>query len=131
MIDYDKSYDPPALALSVTVAGVVHSRPKVTIQAHIDTGADITAIPTNLVDRLKLYPFGRIQIEDARAVKTQEFTYEAQLAIADGAMKVFEVVLTSLPIVILGRDWLQDYYLLLNGPELSFLLSETPIIKSA
>jgi hypothetical protein len=40
-----------------------------------------------------------------------------------------EVILTKLPLAVLGRDWLQEYYLLLNGPEQNFLLSQTPIVE--
>jgi hypothetical protein len=32
------------------------------------------------------------------------------------------VVLTPFPFVILGRDWLQNYYMFLNGPEQEFAL---------
>lgn len=38
-----------------------------------------------------------------------------------------EVILVPFPFVVLGRDWLQDYYLLLNGPKGQFRLSESPI----
>jgi hypothetical protein len=31
---------------------------------------------------------------------------------------------------VLGRDWLENHYLLLNGPEQRFLLSEKPILAA-
>jgi predicted aspartyl protease len=123
MIHYDTKFDPPAMVIPVLVAGVVHRRPQVELSAVIDTGADVTAVPETCVDRLKLYPFGRLQLEDARAVKTPVFTYEARLAWLDKPTIKMEVVLTPYPFVILGRDWLQDYYLLLDGPGQQFHLT--------
>jgi hypothetical protein len=79
------------------------------------------------LERLKLYPVGRIIIEDANGVMTPEFTYDAFLSLPEEPVKKMEVVLTPYPFVILGRDWLQDYYVLLEGPEQQFELSVEPI----
>lgn len=128
MIDYDTSFEPPAPALSVVLAGVVHARPGENVQAIIDTGADITAVPAGLKDSLKLHRLGRLQLEDARGVKELVYTFEVQLAVADQPPVVMEVILAPFPFVVLGRDWLHDYYLLLNGPEQQFLLSEKPLL---
>lgn len=123
MIRYDTNFDPPAIVVSVMVAGVVHRRPQIELSAVIDTGADVTAVPEVCVDRLKLYPFGRLQLEDARGVKTPVFTYEARLVRPGESAIKMEVVLTPYPFVILGRDWLKDYYLLLDGPGQQFHLT--------
>lgn len=128
MISYDKSFEPPAAVLPVMLTGVVHIRPRENAQAIIDTGADVTAVPSSLKDRLKLYRFGQLQLEDARGIKEPAYTYEVQLAVAGLSPTVLEVVLAPFAFVVLGRDWLQDYYLLLNGPEQQFLLSERPLL---
>jgi len=127
MIPYNKDYAPPAIMLSITVTGVVHRRPQIETPALIDTGADVTAIPELLVERLKLYPFGRLYVEDARAVKTPVFTYEANLAFDSDTPKKLEVILTPYPFAILGRDWLQHYYLMLDGPGQQFQISTMPL----
>lgn len=127
MKSYDTNFDPPAIVTSVTVAGVVHRRPRIEAPALIDTGADITAVPESFVERLKLYPIGRLQLEDANAVKTPVFTYEAYLALMGEPVKKVEVISTPYPFVILGRDWLQDYYVLLDGPNQQFQLSSVPL----
>jgi len=54
MIFYSPEFDPPAPVLAVQMTGIVHSRLRVTLPALLDTGSDFTAIPTNLVARLKL-----------------------------------------------------------------------------
>jgi predicted aspartyl protease len=127
MIPYDTQFDPPAIVLPVTIGGVVHRRPQIELSALIDTGADVTAVPESLVERLKLYPVGRLQLEDANAVKTVVFTYEANMAMAKETMEKMEVIVTPYPFVILGRDWLSDYYLLLDGPGRQFQLSKNPL----
>ena len=83
MIPYDTNFDPPAIVLPVTVAGVVCRRPRLEAPALIDTGADVTAVPESFVERLKLYPIGRLNLEDASAVKTPIFTYEASLSFSN------------------------------------------------
>ena len=62
MIPYDTNFDPPAIVLPMTIAGVVHRRPRVEASALIDTGADVTAVPDAFVDKLKLYPIGRLNL---------------------------------------------------------------------
>ena len=41
--------------------------------------------------------------------------------------KKMEVVRTPYPFVILGRDWLEGYYMLLDGPGQRFQLSREPL----
>ncbi len=131
MIPYDTQFDPPAIVLSVIIAGVVHRRPQIELSALVDTGADITAVPESLVERLKLYPFGRLQLEDVNAVNTPVFTYEANVALAGELAKKMEVVATPYPFVILGRDWLSEYYLLLDGPGQQYEISKNPLKSEA
>jgi hypothetical protein len=127
MIDYDRNFDPPAIVLSVTVTGVVRRRPRSDIPALMDTGADITAVPEALVDRLRLYPIGRLNLEDANAFKTPVYTYDVFLSLPGEPAKKLEVILTPYPFVILGRDWLQGYYVFLDGPGQQFQLSREPL----
>ena len=129
MIQYDGDFTPPAPLLTVSLAGAVHSRPRMEVPALNDTGSDITAVPANLVKKLRLYRLRRIRIEDVEAREVDGHTYAIQLAVGDRPTREMEVILTRLPFAVLGRDWLQEYYLLLNGPEQNYLLSETPILE--
>lgn len=127
MIPYNKSYTPPAPVLTVTLSGIVNSRPRATVPAIIDTAADITGVPADLKSRLRLYQFSQLQLEDARGVKEPVSTYEVHLALQGQGSTIIETILVPFPFVVLGRDWLQSYYLLLNGPEQQFLISENPL----
>lgn len=129
MIAYDSSFSPPAPVLSVILASVVRSRPRVTSLALIDSGSDITAIPANVAERLQLQPFGRLYLEDLRAARRIVNTYATRLTAPGQPTTEIEVILTSLPFVVLGRDWLNQHYLLLNGPEQEFRLSGQPFWK--
>jgi predicted aspartyl protease len=129
MIPYDKTFWPPAIVVPVALTGVVKARPKVTAQAMIDTGADITAVPGTLEETLKLYRFSRLQLEDVRGLKEPVYTYEVRLELVGQKPTVMEVILAPFPFVVLGRDWLENRYLLLNGPEQQFLLSEKPLVE--
>lgn len=126
-IPYDQSYDPPAPILTAILTSVVHRRPQVRLQALIDTGSDITAIPDTAVKRLRLYAVGRLQVEDINAQVTITDIYTVRLTITDQAVREMEVVQTEQPFVILGRDWLEQYFLLLNGPERNFVVSGSPL----
>ena len=128
MIAYDDSFDPPAIVVPAVLSGVVHAQPVVNVQAVIDTGADITAIPEHLAESLRLFSFSRIQMEDARGNKAPVFTYEAKVGVLDRGSVILEVILAPFPFAVLGRDWLSEYYLLLNGPDQQFLLSESPLV---
>lgn len=124
---YDGHFTPPAPLITVKLTGSVHSRPRVEVPALIDTGSDVTAVPAHLVSKLRLYRMRRIQIEDVEAREIPGYTYAVRFTFGEYAPKEMEVILTRLPFAILGRDWLQEYYLLLNGPEQNFLLSHVPI----
>lgn len=129
MIPCDGDFMPPAPLLTVKLTGVVHSRPHIEVPALIDTGSDITAVPANLVRKLRLYKLRRIQIEGVEAREIADHTYAIRLTVGNFPFREMEVILTKLPFAILGRDWLQEYYLLLNGSEQNFRLSETPIME--
>lgn len=106
MISYDEGFDPPAMVVSVTLSGVVDEGSDIDVQAIIDTGADITAIPRDLEGRLGLYPFSKLQMEDARGFKEAVYTYEARVAVEDSEPVTMEVILVPFPFAVLGRDWL-------------------------
>jgi predicted aspartyl protease len=130
-ISYDFNHDPPAPVLVAVLTGMVHRRPQVRLPALIDTGSDLTAIPHTVVKRLHLYAVARIKVEGIDAYVTSTEIYTVRLAITGQPVREMEVVQTEQPFVILGRDWLEHYYLLLNGPERNFLLSDRPLSTEA
>ncbi len=128
MIAYDADFDPPALVLPIIVTGGVRQRPRLELSALIDSGADVTAVPEAFAERLRLYPIGRLNLEGASGIRRLVYTYDAFLTLAGEPAKRLEVILTPFRFVILGRDWLRDYYVLLDGPGQQFQISSDPLL---
>ena len=63
IIPYDASLVPPVPFLSAHVSNLTDSAESPLLPAKVDTGADVTAIPANLVNRLNLAPASEIQVE--------------------------------------------------------------------
>ena len=131
MIPYSTEFDPSAPMLTVQITGVVHSRPRVTLPALLDTGSDFTAVPASLVSRLKLYAVRPTLLEDFSGETREEFLYSVSLGYANQPAREMQVMVTGLPFVILGRDWLSDYYVMLDGPDQQFQISKTPLFDQA
>lgn len=126
MIAYDSTHDPPAPVMDVTVASLINRRRRRSLSALLDSGSDITAIPEHLVEKLQLYPVGRLQLEGVDANTSMALTYAVQFTIGELSVARLEVILTGLDFAVVGRDVLNRLFLLLNGPELSFDLDTTP-----
>lgn len=126
MIFYNNEFDPPAPVVTVEITGIVHPRPRVTLPALLDTGSDFTAVPANLVSILKLYAVRSQLLEDFSGETREELLYGVRLGYANQPDAEIQVMVTGLPFVILGRDWLNQYDIHLNGPETWFQISQTP-----
>lgn len=128
MSSYNASFDPPAPLLEVTIANTANKRRRRSLSALLDTGSDITAIPDSLAQPLQLYPIGQIQLESVEATTTTVLTYAVHLTIGDLSIPRLEVILTGLDFIVVGRDVLNRFYLLLNGPEQNFDLRATSFL---
>ena len=73
---YDTSEFPPAPFLPVRLASLAEHSEAITVQAKLDTGADLTVIPYALIERLHLMPVGEIEVEgyDSRRATIRDCT---------------------------------------------------------
>lgn len=65
-------------------------------------------------------------IEDVNGQTTIAHTYMVRLRVANKTISEHKVLLTGLDFGIIGRDLLNTFYVLLNGPESTFEMAETP-----
>jgi predicted aspartyl protease len=98
------------------------------MSALLDTGGDVTAIPRALVNILRLYKVGQIQIEGVEGAPNIFHLYAVKLKLNGITIPRVEVIATDLDIVVVGRDVLNQFYFLLNGPEQTFDLRQTSFL---
>lgn len=117
---YSTQLDPPALVVPVQVSGLLRDE-RVSIDAKIDTAADASGIPIDLVERLGLVSSGFMDTMTSfeRQYRRRPFYY-VSIFLPDG--RVYDVRTLSIPrnYVLLGRDVLNECILTANGPELRF-----------
>jgi len=113
---YDRSFHPPAPAFEATVhAPDGRSR---TIRAKLDTAADVSGLPRDLVDELALPPARRVTTSTFRGEPVQARLHRGDLVVAGRRFAQVEWLPIGRPYALLGRDVLNDLVLRLDGPSL-------------
>ena len=108
---------PPAPYVLVIVAHPDGSAPTPDLPAKVDTGADRTIIPTELAASLGLRPAGRLPFAGLGGQQVELPVYEIQLVVRALAPILVEVAASDgEPHVLLGRDVLNRYRIVLDGP---------------
>jgi predicted aspartyl protease len=93
------------------------------LRAKLDTGADLSCIPTALANQLGLLPAREIQVEGYEGKQTSAVTYTIFLEVADARFRYLEVIAIPEEYALLGRDVLNRFYVHLQGPDLTFRMS--------
>jgi len=126
MWTYDQSVDPPAPFVDIRVSPPLYPALGQSLQAKLDTAADISCVPSYLVDQLGLLPARAIPAEGYDSVQTVVNTYTITLEVAAARFRNLEVVSIPEKYALLGRDVLNFFYVQLNGPDLTFDMSISP-----
>lgn len=120
MPGYDQTYLPPAPILEVTVSNPhkpeVEGIPK---EAKIDSGADMTAIPEDFVDRLGILPAGETSMKGYKGGEQTHRTYYVDVSF-NGYSFYVQVVAVKRKNVLIGRNILNQLKLILDGKNLNF-----------
>lgn len=124
MIPYSKNFDPPAPVVEVMLSNVRNRRLHVTLPAILDTAADITAIPQSVLDRLKLYQISRIGVQGVDGVSNYLETYQVRVKVATLTIPQLQVIPVSFEFIVLARDVLNQLIIHLDGPGLTFTISQ-------
>jgi hypothetical protein len=131
--EYHNTFDPPAPVITVHV-GRSDGEQHEPVLALLDSGADISVVPPEIISRLGLVPIGEMQavvIEDGVRRTVWKDVYNVHINIADGfpgfnyeTMEfTWETAESTVPEhLTLGRDVLNRYNLTLEGPSLEGML---------
>jgi predicted aspartyl protease len=115
---YNQQVNPPAPFVHVTLGTMDAVRRTEEVPAQLDPGADKTVVPSRLIDIL--------QVSLARLVPTaglgsqvhQLSAFYIEIAIRGQKPVVAEVLASSEePYVLLGRDVLNSFRIILDGPQ--------------
>lgn len=119
-------FNPPApvleIFLSTPGAGVPHPAP---VEALVDSGADITAIPRRLIDQLQLKLVDRLPTMGYEGVPQEKLTdvYSARVLIRDVGDYIVRVVPSNYDYALIGRDIINSWDLFLRGKKGIFEIS--------
>lgn len=117
---YAAQANPPAPFVYVTLRNPVSGAEMQNVAALLDSAADQTVVPDALALNLGLNPLGIVPIAGVCGNVQSWPSYAAQLRIHNLPMHNLEVVGHPKQIhVLLGRDILNAYRIVLDGPQLA------------
>lgn len=108
---------PPAPFVLVNLSSTEDEGTVADIPAKVDTGADCTVIPNLLVARLGLTAVGRLVCAGLAGQESELSLYQVNLQIRGLSPIVARVAASDgEPYILLGRDVLNRYRIVLDGP---------------
>jgi len=119
---YDTFFDPPAPVVDVTIVHPVRRSEFSTLRGKLDTGADITVIPERLVGQLGIRPKGRVWTRGYDGTYVHRPVYYVQLKLENFELKSVRCVASDRSDVLLGRNVLNRFFIILDAKRLTFEL---------
>ncbi len=121
---YNRQYDPPALFVHVTVRCPQTGKELIQIPAQLDTAADRTTLPWTVVEALGLAQIDEGLVEGYGGEVASVPIFNAHVTIRQ--LRIFDINVFGRkgePYVLMGRDVLNQYRILLDGPQLALEIS--------
>jgi hypothetical protein len=117
---YTAQKDPPAPFVHVTLRNTTTGQELADLPAQVDHGADITVIPSRLADALVLPRVRLLPVKGFGEHSLQLPTVLVEITIRQLQPVPMEALLSpDEPYLILGRDLLNRYRIVLDGPQLA------------
>ncbi|MBI4819665.1 MAG: aspartyl protease family protein [Deltaproteobacteria bacterium] len=118
-IEYDTSRDPPAPVVLMGVGSPINEA-NVLVPFLVDSGADLSVIPREVISSLSLQRVGRIQVQGFGGEASFEYFYAVRINFM-GRGTIVRVIPGEEG--ILGRDLLQSLVCRLDGPRSALTLT--------
>lgn len=117
---YQRSVQPPAPFINVVLQHPAGGSEMRNVAAQIDSGADRTVLPEKVVQALKLPQVGRIGIGGLGSAILVLRSFAVLLGVHDFPLQQLEIVASAEEEwILLGRDVLNSYRIILDGPQLA------------
>lgn len=126
MFPCDAQFAPPAPVLAIEVFLPAAPERREQLFAKLDTGADFSGIPSRVISQWGMEPASEIIIQGYDDVPAPLSTYRLGIELPMARIRPAEVIAIPGDIALLGRDILNNLYVRLNGPELTFDVRTTP-----
>ncbi len=121
---YDTGFHPPAPVADVTVAHPVTGLGSGTLRGKLDTGADVTVIPTRLVALLQITPKGHSWTRGYDGTYARRLVYYVRMSVEGFELPTVRCIATDRTDVLLGRNVLNRFLITLDGKNLVFDLQD-------
>ncbi len=120
----DATLSPPAPFIDVVVIHPTDDNRSTQLRGKLDTGADLSAIPSSLMIELNLLARGTVTERDYKGETTIHAAYGVSLEIAGVRLDNVKVVATPRASVLLGRNVLNKFIITLDGKALTFEMQD-------
>lgn len=126
---YNTQMTPPAPFVHVKLRSPDGSAQVDQVPAQVDSAADRTAIPDTVATALGLVPIRNLPVGGVGGHRSTVPTCLVELAVHDLPFRDLEVfVIAGEPWVLLGRDVLNNYRIILDGPRLGLDIDTPPAL---
>ena len=119
---YDTSFTPPAPIADVSVSHPVTGLVVDGLRGKLDSGADVSVIPTTLVDHLHLTPRGHVWTRGYDGTFTRRPLYYVGMNVEGINVPVVRCVAANRADLLLGRNVMNRFCITLDGKNLTFEL---------
>ncbi len=117
---YNAQFTPPAPLVHVTVRSPDLTKEVPDFPAQLDTAADRSVLPQQIADDLALPQAGQIALVGLGGHLTTTPLFLVQLEVRQlSPLLVVVAASTAEPLILLGRDVLNQFKILLDGPGLA------------
>ncbi len=121
---YDaNNFNPPAPVLGVSLSSPTSQGEVIKIPAVLDSGADMTVIPQNIVQQLQLKYVDEISAVGYDGIVKKTFVYSTKIIFENIGDFIIRVITSDNDHALIGRDIINKWSVLLRGRNKIFEIS--------